>query len=56
MTALALLRDQVLAPILAGVASPRRGRRPSTWTKVDQDYDTLRVGMHALFSDLGHRR
>jgi hypothetical protein len=53
MSALAVLRDQVIAPILAGVASPRRGRRPSTWTKVDQDYDTLRVGMHALFNDLG---
>ena len=55
MSALTVLRDQVITPILVGVARPHRGRRPSTWTKVDHDYDTLslRVGMHTLFSDLG---
>ena len=53
MSALGVLRDQVIAPILAGVTSPRRGRRPATWTKIDQDYDTLRVNMRTLFDDLG---
>jgi hypothetical protein len=47
------LRDQVIAPILAGIHSPRRGRKPAHWTAVDRDYETLRVGMHALFHDLG---
>ena len=47
------LRDQVIAPILAGVQSPSRGRKPAHWTVVDRDYETLRVGMHALFHDLG---
>jgi hypothetical protein len=47
------LRDQVIAPILAGVRSPRRGRKPAHWTVVDRDYETLRIGMQALFHHLG---
>jgi len=29
------------------------GRKPSTWTNIDQDYDKLRVDMNHLFIDLG---
>jgi hypothetical protein len=47
------LRDQVIAPILAGVRSPRRGRKPTHWTLIDRDYETLRIGMQTLFHDLG---
>jgi hypothetical protein len=47
------LRDHVIAPILAGVRSPRPGPRPSTWTRIDRDYKTLRIGMQTLFHDLG---
>ncbi len=36
------LRDHVIAPILAGVRSPRPGHKPSTWTAVDRDYEQLR--------------
>ena len=32
ITALLVLRDQVIAPILAGVGSLRLGRKPATWT------------------------
>lgn len=53
IAALTVLRDQVLGPILAGVRSPRRGRKPSTWNRVDEDYQTLRLGMQTLLSDLG---
>jgi hypothetical protein len=53
ITALLVLRDQVIAPILAGVRVPRRGRKPTTWTRTDQHYETLRMEMKALFSDLG---
>ena len=42
IAALLTLRDQVIAPIIAGVRSPRMGRRPITWTPVDRDYETLR--------------
>ena len=47
------LRDQVITPILAGVRSPRRGRKPAHWTRIDRDYETLRIGMQTLFHDLG---
>lgn len=53
ITALLTLRDQVIVPILAGVRSPRMGRKPAHWTCVDRHYETLRVNMQALFSDLG---
>ena len=53
IAALLALRDQVIAPILAGVRSPRRGRKPAHWTVIDRDYETLRIGMQALFDDLG---
>ncbi len=53
IAALLALRDQVIAPIIAGVRSPRRGRKPAHWTAIDRDYETLRTGMQALFHDLG---
>ena len=53
ITALLTLRDHVIAPILAGVRSPRRGRPPAHWTRVDRDYETLRIDMQTLFRDLG---
>jgi len=53
IAALFTLREQVIAPILAGVRSPRLGRKPNTWTQLDRDYETLRINMQALFHDLG---
>jgi hypothetical protein len=53
IAALLALRDQVIAPILAGVRSPRQGRKPGHWTAVDRDYETLRTGMQTLFGHLG---
>jgi len=53
ITALLVLREQVIGPILAGVRIPRRGRKPTTWTRTDQHYETLRLGMQALFNDCG---
>ena len=47
------LRDQVIGPILAGVRSPRLGRKPAHWTAIDRDYESLRIGMQTLFADLG---
>jgi hypothetical protein len=56
IAALLCLRDQVIAPILAGVRSPRQGRKPRHWTAVDRDYETLRIGMQTLFTHLGIAR
>ncbi len=53
IASLLALRDQVIGPILAGVRSPRMGRKPAVWTRVDRDYETLRIGMQTLFHDLG---
>jgi hypothetical protein len=53
IAALLALRDQVIGPILAGVRSPRMGRKPAIWTRVDRDYETLRIDMQTLFHDLG---
>jgi hypothetical protein len=53
IVALLTLRDHVIAPILAGIRSPRPGRQPTTWTPVDRDYETLRIDMQTLFDHLG---
>jgi hypothetical protein len=53
IAALLTLRDHVIGPILAGVRSPRMGRKPAAWTPVDRRYESLRVGMQELFADLG---
>lgn len=53
ITALTVLRDQVLAPILAGCRVPRRGRPPATWTPLDNHYETLRRDMVKLFDEVG---
>jgi hypothetical protein len=53
IAALLVLRDQVIGPLLAGVRVPRRGRKPTTWTRTDQHYEALRRDMKALFDDCG---
>lgn len=52
IAALLTLRDQVIGPILAAVRSPRMGRKPAHWTRVDRDYERIRVDMQTLFHDL----
>jgi hypothetical protein len=52
IAALLTIREKVIAPLIAGVRTPRRGRPPAHWTKVDRDYETLRRDMQTLFNDL----
>jgi hypothetical protein len=52
IAALLTLRDQVITPILAAVRSPRMGRKPTHWTRVDRDYERIRIDMQTLFNDL----
>ncbi len=56
LSALTVLRDHVLAPVIAGCRVPRRGRPPATWTSIDTHYETLRRDMVALFDDIGITR
>jgi len=37
IAALLALRDHVIAPVIAGARSPRRGRKPAHWTAIDRD-------------------
>jgi hypothetical protein len=53
IAALVVLREQVIKPILAGTAKPHQGRKPKSWTPIDEHYHTLRSEMQALFRDLG---
>ena len=55
IAALLALRNHVIAPILAGVRSPRTGRKPKIWTAVDRDYENLRIGMQTLFRHAASR-
>jgi hypothetical protein len=52
IAALLTLREQIIAPILAGVRRPGPGRPPKTRTRIDRDYEHLRDGMRTLFRDL----
>ena len=45
-------RDQVIAPILAAVRSPRMGRKPAHWTPVDRDHERIRIDMQTLLTDV----
>ena len=52
IVALIALHDQVIAPTIAESRSPVAAATPH-WTRVDRDYETLRVGMQTLFYNLG---
>jgi hypothetical protein len=52
IAALLTLRDQIVAPILAGIRSPRMGRKPKSWNRIDRDYEQIRIHMQTLFDDL----
>ena len=53
IAALLTLRDQVIAPLIAGVRIHGHRPMPTTWTGIDRDYEALRTDMHCLFRRLG---
>src|SRR5260370_1202247 len=53
ISVLLTLRDQVIAPILAGVKIRRHDHVPTRLTPLDQDYEHLRTDMATLFRHLG---
>lgn len=56
MTALLVLREHVVGPILAGCRVPIRAAHPTPPTAVDGDYEALRRDMVALFAEIGLTR
>ena len=53
VAALSVLREKVIQPLLAGIATPRLGRKPKNWSSIDQHYEALRLNMRNLFQELG---
>jgi hypothetical protein len=53
MTALLVLREQVIKPVLAGVLKPKRGPKPAQQTQRDALYQAIQLAMFNLFQALG---
>ena len=53
MTALLVLRDKVIRPLLAASSRPEADAKLNNPTPIDQHYETLRLGMRGLFNALG---
>jgi hypothetical protein len=53
MTALLVLRDKVIKPLLACCIQRKQGRKPKNITPLDVQYDHLQTGIRNLFDELG---
>ena len=53
MTALVVLREKVIKPVLAGAGKPKRGSSPKQETDIDKQYRLIHGEMRSLFHLLG---
>lgn len=53
MTALLVLRDKAIKPLLAGVQQTKPARGAQNPTAIDRHYETIRAGMKGVFQELG---
>ena len=53
MTALMVLREKVIKPLLAASQRPESHTKPNHPTPIDHHYELLRIGMQGLFTALG---
>jgi len=53
MVALVVLREKVIAPLLAGATNPQPAARPATLSDLDAHYRIIQTNMKGLFHDLG---
>lgn len=53
ITALVVLRDKVIRPLLAASGRPEPPAKPTNPTPIDHHYESLRAGMRDLFTALG---
>ena len=53
MTALLVLRDQAIKPLLAAAQQPRLSRGPQNPRPLDIHYQTICAGMQGVFKELG---
>ena len=53
LTALLILRDKVITPLLAASRKPAPSAQPANPTILDHHYESFRASMHRLFTQLG---
>jgi hypothetical protein len=53
LTALLVLREKIIRPLLAASGQPEPAAKPSHPTPVDHRYESLRDAMRSLFTELG---
>jgi hypothetical protein len=53
LTALLVLREKIIRPLLTASGQPEPTARPANPTSIDHHYESLRAGMRDLFTDLG---
>lgn len=53
LTALLILRDKIIKPLLAATSQPPPSSQPANPTSIDHHYETLRATMRDLFTELG---
>jgi hypothetical protein len=53
LTALRILRDKIIKPLLAATSQPPPSSQPANPTSIDHHYETLRATMRDLFTELG---
>jgi hypothetical protein len=53
LTALVVLREKVIRPLLAASTRPQPQSKLPNPTPIDQHYENLRAGMRGLFIELG---
>ena len=53
LTALLVLREKIIRPLLAASGQPEPTAKPAHPTPIDHHYESLRAGMRGLFTELG---
>lgn len=53
LTALLVLRDKIIKPLLAASGRPEPSSKPAQSAPIDHRYENLRAGMRSLFTELG---
>jgi hypothetical protein len=53
VTALLVLREKAIKPVLAGVGKARRGRQPKNQSLIDTHYEAIQSQMRDLFQLIG---